>query len=108
MELAQRKPGNGSIAFRISSRRIHVHSTHLPGDDPERADVASLRAFGANKLGKLRVNQFGSSIEEEPIDVDPRHSEWNRGRSKASDAGMSVSADENVGLGKRECMTKSG
>lgn len=106
MELARQNPENDSIAFTISSRRIHVYSTHLPGNDPERVDIAGLCMFCANKPEALRINQFRGSTVEEPIDVNPWHGGWNRGRSEASNTNMSISVDEDVGLDERERMIK--
>ena len=84
-----------------------MHSSHLPGDDPERVDVAGLRNFGANNSEALRVDQFRGCAMEEPIDVYPRQVGWNRGCSKAGNTDMSTSVYEDVRLGGRERVAKT-
>jgi hypothetical protein len=54
----------------------------------------------------LRVDQLRGSTVEEPIDVYPRHDGWNGSCPKASNTDVSVSVDEDVGLGERECVTR--
>lgn len=77
MELVRRKPGNDPIELETLFRRVYVHYTHLPDNDPKGVDVAGLRAFGTNKPEALRVDQFRGSTVEEPIYVCPQHDRWN-------------------------------
>lgn len=83
-----------------------MHSTHLPCNDPERIDVVSHRTFGVRRSEALSVNQFSGSVVEGPIDVHPRHGEWNRNCSKTGKADASTSVDEDVFLDERERVTK--
>ena len=107
MGLVQQKPKNGSVEFRVLSRRTHTITTHLPGDDPERVGVASLRTFGINKPEVLRVNQFRGSAVEESIDADPRHGGWNGSHTEAGNMDTSTSINEDVSLDKCERRTKT-
>ena len=106
MEPVRQKSEDDSIAFGISSKGIRVRTTHLPGNDPERIDVAGRRTFGANEPEALRVNQFRGSAMEEPVDADPRHCGWNRGRCEAGNTDTSTIADENVSLDEHERTTE--
>ena len=81
--------------------------THLPGNDPERVDVACLRTFNPIKPETLGVNQFRGCTVEEPINVYPWHCGWDRSHSKTRDMGVSISVDEDVSLDECESMAKS-
>ena len=85
----------------------HSHWTRLPSQDPKRIHVAVLGGSSVGQSKALRINEFGSSAMEEPVDVHPRHSGWENGRSETCDADTSRSIYEDICLGEYENKTEA-
>ena len=85
---------------------IYIPATHLPSKDTKRIHVAGFRTFSPNKSEALRINQLGGRAVEKSINVHHRHGGRSRNCSKAGDADVSATVNEDVCLDKCEPMTR--
>ena len=110
VESSTKLPNGREVSFleHASAKALRSHCSIITLSGPKHPHAAAICGFGTGLPGALEIGQFQSSAVKDLIDIYPRHGYLKQRllHSPRVATGTSVSADEDIRLGRRGCTAK--